>query len=100
MKEGWERFWNSTIMTTGALKDYEIIDYADHHSGTMGTRPGSLNPYKLGIELFRDIEDRWNKGRFGKEWDECDDLRPRRAWAKKLDQGPEQNFQNFPPPPP
>ena len=24
--------------------------------------PGRLNPYKLGIELFRDIEDRWNKG--------------------------------------
>ena len=37
--------------------------------------PGQLNPYKLGIELFRDIEDRWNKGQFGKEYDECDDLR-------------------------
>lgn len=21
-----------------------------------------LNPYKLGIELFRDIEERWNRG--------------------------------------
>ena len=41
----------------------------------MATPPGQLNPYKLGIELFRDIEDRWNKGQFGKEWDECDDLR-------------------------
>ena len=30
-------------------------------------RPGALNPYKLGIELFRDIEERWNKGQFGKE---------------------------------
>ena len=28
---------------------------------------GRLNPYKLGIELFRDIEERWNKGQFGKE---------------------------------
>ena len=26
-----------------------------------------LNPYKLGVELFRDIEERWNTGRFGKE---------------------------------
>src|SRR5262249_20338442 len=80
MNEGWASYWHSTIMTTRALRDHEIVDYADHHSGTMGTRPGSLNPYKLGIELFRDIEDRWNKGRFGKEWDECDDLRARRAW--------------------
>ena len=39
----------------------------------MATQPGRLNPYKLGIELFRDIEERWNKGQFGNEYDECDD---------------------------
>jgi stage V sporulation protein R len=33
--------------------------------------PGQLNPYKLGVELYRHIEDRWNRGRFGKEWDNC-----------------------------
>ena len=93
MNEGWASFWHSTIMTTRALKDHEIIDYADHHSGTMGTRPGALNPYKLGIELYRDIEDRWNKGRFGKEWDECDDLRARRVWDKKLGSGREKLFE-------
>ncbi len=93
MNEGWASYWHSTIMTTRALKDHEIIDYADHHSGTMGTRPGALNPYKLGIELYRDIEDRWNKGRFGKEWDECDDLRARRAWDKKLGLGREKVFE-------
>jgi stage V sporulation protein R len=79
MNEGWASYWHSTIMTTKALKDHEILDYADHHSGTMATQQGKLNPYKLGIELFRDIEERWNKGRFGKEWDECDDLRARRC---------------------
>jgi stage V sporulation protein R len=93
MNEGWASYWHSTIMTTRALKDHEIIDYADHHSGTMATQPGKLNPYKLGIELFRDIEDRWNKGRFGKEWDECDDLRARRSWDKNLGGGREKIFE-------
>jgi stage V sporulation protein R len=93
MNEGWASYWHSTIMTTRALEDHEIIDYADHHAGTMGTRPGALNPYKLGIELYRDIEDRWNKGRFGKEWDECDDLRARRVWDKKLGSGREKIFE-------
>ncbi|MBS2024935.1 MAG: SpoVR family protein, partial [Deltaproteobacteria bacterium] len=91
--EGWASFWHSTIMTQKALRDDEIIDYADHHSGTMGTRPGSINPYKLGIELWRHIEDRWNKGQFGKEWDECDDLRARRAWDKKLMLGRQKMFE-------
>ena len=93
MNEGWASFWHSTIMTTRALKDSEMIDYADHHSGTMGTRPGAINPYKLGIELWRHIEDRWNKGRFGKEYDECDDLRARRAWDKKTGLGRQKIFE-------
>jgi stage V sporulation protein R len=93
MNEGWASFWHSTIMTQKALRDSEVIDYADHHSGTMGTRPGALNPYKLGIELLRDIEDRWNKGRFGKEYDDCDDLKTRRAWDRKLGLGRQKIFE-------
>ena len=93
INEGWASYWHSTIMTQKALKDSEIIDYADHHSGTMGTRPGAINPYKLGIELWRFIEDRWNRGRFGKEYDECDDLRARRAWDKKTGLGRQKIFE-------
>jgi stage V sporulation protein R len=93
INEGYASFWHSMIMTTRALKDSEIIDYADHHSGTMGVRPGAINPYKLGIELWRHIEDRWNKGRFGKEFDECDDLRARRAWDRKLGLGRQKIFE-------
>ncbi len=87
MNEGWASFWHTTIMTQRALKDSEVIDYADRHAGTMGVQPGSINPYKLGLELFRDIEDRWNKGRFGKEWEECDNLAKRRAWDTGAGQG-------------
>jgi stage V sporulation protein R len=93
MNEGWASFWHSRIMTQKALRDSEIIDYADHHAGTMSVRPGSINPYKLGIELWRDIEDRWNRGRFGKDWEECDDWRARRAWDKKLGLGREKIFE-------
>ena len=54
------------------MTDDEVIDYADHHSGTVYQQPGRLNPYKMGVELFRHIEERWNKGRFGKDWLDCD----------------------------
>ncbi len=87
MNEGWASFWHSTIMTTKILDHSELIDYADHHSGTMATQPGRLNPYKLGIELLRDIEERWNKGQFGPEFDECDDYEARLRWDKGLGLG-------------
>ncbi|MFN7975264.1 MAG: SpoVR family protein [Acidobacteriota bacterium] len=93
MNEGWASYWHSKIMTTKALRDSELIDFADHHAATMGTRPGSLNPYKLGIELFRDIEDRWNRGRFGKAYDDCDSLEEKRSWDKALGLGREKIFE-------
>ncbi len=93
MNEGWASYWHSHMMTNHVLRDSEIIDYADHHSGTLGTRPGQINPYKLGIELYRDIEDRWNKGKFGKEYDECDDIEEKKRWDKKLGLGRQKIFE-------
>jgi stage V sporulation protein R len=93
MNEGWASYWHSTISTQRSLNDAEIIDFADHHSGTMGTRPGSLNPYKLGIELYRYIEHKWNCGRFGKEYQECSDLDKRRRWDKNLGLGRQKIFE-------
>ena len=59
----------------------------------MSMQPGKINPYKIGIELYRDIEERWNKGRFGKEYEECTDLRERAGWDKKLGLGRQKIFE-------
>jgi len=93
MNEGWATYWHSRIMTEKVLKDGEIVDYADHHSGTVGGSKFHLNPYKLGLELFRDIEERWNKGRFGKEYEECEDLVVRDKWDLNLGLGQEKIFE-------
>ena len=93
MNEGWAAYWHSTMMTQKLLDASELIDYADHHSGTLGGGSRRLNPYKLGIELFRDIEDRWNKGRFGKEYEDCTDVLEKQHWDLKLGQGREKIFE-------
>jgi stage V sporulation protein R len=93
MNEGWATYWHSRIMTEKVLEDHELIDYADHHSGTLGGSRLSLNPYKLGVDLFRDIEERWNKGRFGKEYEECDDLTARARWDTGLGQSRQKIFE-------
>lgn len=85
-------FWHSEIMTKKALKDDEIISFADLHSGVVAVNPNRLNPYKLGIELLRDVEDRWNKGRFGKEYDDCDDIAAKKNWDKQTGLGRQKIF--------
>ncbi len=82
MNEGWASYWHTKLMTEEILDDSEVIDYADHHSGTVVMRPGQINPYKIGIELYRDIEKRWDRGQFGKEWFDCDNATVRREWNR------------------
>lgn len=93
LNEGWASYWHSHMMTRHILNDSEIIDFADHHSGTTFMQMGGYNPYKVGIEMFRDIEERWNKGQFGREWDECDDVRERKNWNKKTNLGRDKIFE-------
>jgi stage V sporulation protein R len=93
MNEGWASYWHTHMMTTRILNDAEVIDYADHHSGTVAVSPGRLNPYKLGLELFRDIEERWNKGQFGKEWTDCEDMAAKRSWDRRLGLGRQKIFE-------
>jgi stage V sporulation protein R len=87
MNEGWASFVHTHIMTERALEANELIDYAEHHSGTVAVHSGRLNPYALGLELYRDIEDRWNRGAFGAEYEACENLQARRAWDRKLGLG-------------
>ena len=48
---------------------------------------------KLGVELYRYIEERWNRGQFGKEWDDCHDLVARRHWDRRLGLGRRKIFE-------
>jgi stage V sporulation protein R len=93
MNEGWASYWHSTMMTRHFLEPSELIDYADHHAGTLAMTGGRLNPYKVGIELFREIEMRWDRGQFGPEWEQCDDFAKRENWDRKLGLGRKKIFE-------
>lgn len=80
MNEGWATYWHSTIMTRHGMEPGDLICYADHCSGTLAGSATRLNPYKLGVELFRDIEDRWNRGCHGEDYEQCDDWQTRQHW--------------------
>lgn len=93
MNEGWASYWHSTIMTQKALDASEIIEFADKHAGVMYMSKQNINPYKIGIELMRDIEYRWNRGMFGKEYNECVDMKEKLNWDRKLGLGKQKIFE-------
>ncbi len=94
LNEGWATYWHSKMMTSIApLEASEIVDYCDHYSGVVASQPGQLNPYRLGVELLRHIEERWDKGRFGKEYLEIEDPQIRKNWDTNAGLGTKKLFE-------
>jgi stage V sporulation protein R len=69
-----------------------IVEYAKHKAAVLGGEY-SQNPYKMGFELLMDIEDRWDKGKFGREYEECQNIYEKEKWDKKLGLGKEKVFE-------
>lgn len=93
MNEGWASYWHSKIMNYKALEPSEFIDFAQKHAGVMAMSKKNINPYKIGIELFRDIEFRWDTGKFGKEYNECTNMHEKENWNKETNLGREKIFE-------
>lgn len=99
INEGWASYVDFNIMCRQGLVaagqksvDAGIIEYAHHKMLVLGGKY-SQNPYKTGFELLMDIEDRWNKGRFGREYEDCRDLNAKENWNLKLGLGKEKVFE-------
>ena len=81
-------------MTTKAPRDEgDRRTTADKHASTLATQPGRINPYRLGMELFKDIEARWNRGAHGREYRECDDAHEKRTWDTGAGEGLKKIFE-------
>lgn len=93
MNEGWATYWHSKLMTQHFLEAREIIDYAEQHSGVVHMPPGGFNPYKIGVELFKDIERRWNSGQHGSSWEGLDAIGSKEAFDDKSNRGRDKIFE-------
>ena len=93
MNEGWASYWHSKILTQKALRSSEIIDFADIHAGVMAMNAQNINPYKIGIELMRDIEYRWDTGKFGEDYFRCENMQDKEGWNRESNLGRKKIFE-------
>lgn len=99
INEGWASYVDFHLLCRKGLAQLGqksegagIWHYADHKMKVLGGKY-SQNPYKLGFELLLDIEDRWNRGKFGPEYENCTDMQELANWDKKLGLGEEKVFE-------
>jgi len=93
MNEGWATYWHSKLMTQHFLEAREIVHYADQHSGVVHMPPGGFNPYKIGVELYKDIERRWNMGQHGPAWERLDSIGAKERFDDKSMKGRDKIFE-------
>ncbi len=93
MNEGWATYWHSKLMTQHFLDAKEIVHYADQHSGVVHMPAGGFNPYKIGVELFKEIERRWDRGQHGPIWERLDSLGAKERFDDKSMKGRDKIFE-------
>ncbi|MFH1146482.1 MAG: SpoVR family protein [Pseudomonadota bacterium] len=91
MNEGWATYWHEKIMqrlfTDRFLTAEEHGYYNLYNARVKAHHRRMVNPYLLGCALFGSIESRWNKGRFGQEYEECTDAQDKKHWDSAVMKG-------------
>lgn len=97
LNEGWASYWHLRIVRQlfdeGLLTTKEHAEFVKYHSGVIASHKKGFNPYRLGLKLFEDVEERWNKGRYGREYEECTDAYKRANWDIGAMRGREKIFE-------
>lgn len=84
MNEGFATIVHEKIMNKlfnrGFLTSEEHAEFSYSNSLVKAHNPLQLNPYLLGSKIWEDVEDRWNKGRHGTDWDNCILISEKENW--------------------
>lgn len=87
MNEGFATFVHEKVMgklfKEGILTSKEHADYNYSNSLVKAEPVNSLNPYLVGWGVWKDIEERWDKGHHGIDWDNCTNLKGKEEWDTK-----------------
>ncbi len=89
LNEGWATYWHTRLLLP-LLTPEEALEFAEMQAGLLA--PRGLNPYRLGYLLLQEVEERWDKGRFGPEY-EALPLGERLRYEKPTGEGRRKLFQ-------
>ncbi|WP_117237191.1 SpoVR family protein [Thermus sediminis] len=66
LNEGWATYWHTRLLLP-LLSPEEALEFAELQAGLLA--PHGFNPYRLGYLLLKEVEERWDKGRYGPEYE-------------------------------
>ena len=97
MNEGFAVLTHEKIMKQ--LFKEELLTMSDHaqynysNSLVKAMNPKSMNPYLVGSKIWEDVIDRWDKGKHGREYENCEDTKLKEKWDDGSMMGREKMFE-------
>lgn len=95
--EGWATYWHVRIMRK--LFEEKLLTAEEHgvfndfHSAVTREDKTDFNWYRIGSAVFEDIKERWDRGCFGRDYEECEDSTKKAYWDTKTMEGKEKILQ-------
>ncbi len=89
MNEGWASYWHDTLfLADERIKGHEV-EYARVNSAVTSMPRVGLNPYALGMMLFKYIEEMADKGKISYDFQRLADRKVRKDYDKEAGKGRE-----------
>ena len=92
MNEGWASYWHEALFLQDERISGHEVDYARTNAFVTNMPRLGLNPYALGLRLFRYIEELADKGRYSIEYRMMLDQRERNRFDRKAGNGKDAIF--------
>lgn len=97
LNEGWASYWHVRIMRQlfkeGLITSKEHGIFNDFHSGVTRENKTGFNWYRIYLALFENIEERWDKGQYGREYEEEKNISKRTRWDTAVGLGNKKIFE-------
>jgi stage V sporulation protein R len=97
MNEGFATYWHEKLVKKlwddKLLNNDDMAQFNYSNSLVKAHHPQSMNPYAIGCTMWDDIVDRWDKGRHGREFDNCEDTQAKENWNTKDGKGHQKMFE-------
>lgn len=87
MNEGWASYWHEKLFLQDDRIEGHEVQFAKSHAKVTSLPRVGLNPYAIGLRLFKYIEEKSNKGKFSYEFEKLKDSEQRDNYDQQKSSG-------------
>jgi len=87
LNEGWASYWHEKLFIADERLRTHEVEFSKINSFVVSMPRVGLNPYAIGLRLFKYLEAKANRGMITYEFERIADFETRKKYDKKLNQG-------------